>query len=316
MKLVFAFLCSLLLGAEQLFAQNDIYFPLLENTKFVYTAGAYDGDQTKELVFDKDTLVDGVVLKKYFFSYKGEWESWESQMCLLLEDVAEQRVWQRYFSVNAAGESEYYDQLLYDFSLQLNDTISYSTYESGDYMVQYISKEDSVMTGNGWAKRLYIRYLHHASNHDHEYTVLWIEGVGNYYNTLSADFPDWWNTFDPVCVWKNNTFVFGNCEENGFNSLNDPMATPQANVFAVLPTLPSDNGLLQLAYTGGGSLVCSVALYDMQGKTIAVWRHQAVDSASSLLSLELPAAMLSGVYVLSIADEKEQKQISNLKIIR
>jgi hypothetical protein len=124
-----------------------------------------------------DSMVNSKTYKKIYFSSDSNLNN-GILFALFREDTTSRQV----FAIRADSTSEY---LLYDFSLNVNDTASvYPTsfpYYSGPISIS-IDQIDSIMINGQYRKRFFIRGVQHNSNIP-EY---WIEGIGSTFGILNS----------------------------------------------------------------------------------------------------------------------------------
>jgi len=190
-------------------AQSD-YRPMLELTRFRWINGWYDNNMGKELNYLYDTTVENRQLKVYRFDHEG-W-SFQNSLYYFREDVQEKKVWQCYTGNDTIPYSEY---LLYDFSLQTGDTLSFDYQGPGNFRLEYVHHVDTIQLLDGPYRRIAVYRWWEGSNYptlngNYPYYDL-VEGVGNLYMPLYADAQPW-DMFTPICAWRGDIPVTGACE--------------------------------------------------------------------------------------------------------
>ncbi|MCB0514505.1 MAG: T9SS type A sorting domain-containing protein [Chitinophagales bacterium] len=302
-KLVLLFLFS---SFGQIIAQQNDYIPMLQNTRFTYENGWYDQNVHKEVIYLKDTIANNNTYKVYSFYY----EDWGfGSKVYFREDANQRKVWQAYMYQDQA-EDNVYDFLMYDFSLQLNDTINGNmNQETGVYYYVYVSNIDEVATGNGMAKRWTITTNNHSlignssSWHDYAQSYIWVEGIGNIYHFAEATFPDlsYWGegNLQMVCAWKNEQFIFGSCD-----TLLAIENVQTEKLFSISPN-PVDTELNIIADTENlNNTWCRI--YNTLGEEVFYTKTSA--------KIQLPP-LAAGIYVLCIID-KNGKTIYTQKLMK
>ncbi len=151
---------TILLAISSAFAQN-INFPDSNAIWSVYN---------QKYFVDGDSSFNAVNYKKYYFSNDSIVTS-GSFFALLREEILTKKI----FAVSSGYSQE---QLLYDFSLSINDTVSVYPlsfpFASGPILVK-VESVDSVLIGDTFNRRLKIVGENCNSGHE-EY---WIEGIGS-----------------------------------------------------------------------------------------------------------------------------------------
>lgn len=230
----------LLLFSINIFSQD--YKPLLDtynewNVRFCY-AGLCDTDV---YYTNGDTLVDGMnfkVLDGYHYISRG---------FLLREDVASKKVFLKAFLPNGI-----YDYLLYDFSLEVGDSIDMKNpitpfpEDAGYFKVDSIIPRPLV-DGNTYD---HFYFSPSASNTVSTNNAIWVEGVGSLsIITAPSGDPDIDGVGRVACVFKNGESFYSDldiideCEP--FFILDSPkytferssikvIATPEKNIFEII----------------------------------------------------------------------------------
>lgn len=151
---------TILLAISSAFAQN-INFPDSNAIWSVYN---------QKYFVEGDSTFNAINYKKYYFSNDSIVTS-GSFFALLREEILTKKV----FAVSSGYSQE---QLLYDFSLSINDTVSVYPlsfpFASGPILVK-VESVDSVLIGDTFNRRLKIV----GENWNSGYEEYWIEGIGS-----------------------------------------------------------------------------------------------------------------------------------------
>ena len=161
---------TLLFVAFCFVANAQTYYPLVDTGK-VWNFKSTGCDPTKYSTYSEklegDTIIDSKNYKKVYGSYNEYNTEWVNFL-FIREDIATKKVYLR------QGINE---NLLYDFSLQLNDTFKTLYNENDGYRcIQTVLKVDSIKIYNHFRKRLWMSIMDSNDTSDCEQ---WIEGIGS-----------------------------------------------------------------------------------------------------------------------------------------
>lgn len=199
MKKIFLFFLLPLLNLISLPAQT--YHPFSSIDYWGVMAIGSSGTHRFEVTYEGDSLYNSLIYRKY--------RSDSTNLFLLREDTAAQRV----YTIHPGEISE---RTLYDFSLNIGDTIhlSFSAYPS---QTMEVFNVDTVITLAGPRRRLYLYTTPGMS-----LTITWIEQVGV---TGRPFYTNWFGISDPaylnVCVWSQNVQIY----DSGFDTCQYQPAT-------------------------------------------------------------------------------------------
>ncbi|MFI5204640.1 MAG: T9SS type A sorting domain-containing protein [Flavobacteriales bacterium] len=185
------------------------------------------------------------------------------------------------------------EELLYDFTLQVGDTVQgYLT--SPPYPNDTVISIDSVLIGSSYRKRWFINSC---------YPIYLIEGIGSTYGLIEYSpncLPDAW-TYSLTCFQQNGQTLYPNtsttCEL--ITSVNP--ANENENKITVFPNPSNGSVTVQFDQT-----IEIIQLTDLTGKIIL---NQKLNSQTSFQIDHL----LSGTYILTTIDNKNR--LSKFKII-
>lgn len=184
-KLLFAFL--MFSGfAESAFSQA--YIPMLNNSSWNIVSANFGGGQNLMIHPGTDVVIGSHTYKKFF-------DPTTNADVYLREDIAARKVYR-----NVGGN----DQLLYDFSLQVSNTVTLGN--GSTYTVLSIT---DVPVNGGTRKRFFLDNGWYSEN--------WIEGVG------SSQHP-----FRPSYEMPSDPYIYLTCSaQNGVNVYNHNLANGQ-----------------------------------------------------------------------------------------
>lgn len=183
-KLLFAFAFLFLVQNSK----SQTYIPMLNNVSWYITIANFGGAQNLVINPAVDVLIGSYTYKKFI-------DPTNNESVFLREDISTQRVYR-----NIEGN----DQILYDFSLQVGNTILLSN--GSNYNVVSITNLDV----NGGTRRV-INLSNGFSNE------AWIESVGSRRHPLK-----------PTYELPSDPYIYLTCSaQNGINIYNDGIANGQ-----------------------------------------------------------------------------------------
>lgn len=167
------------------FAQS--YQSILRNTSWNILLPNLSNDS---LALGNDTILNGTEYKKL--------QSKKYANFYIREDTINQKVWIKY-----ADSAEV---LVYDFALQVGDSITMTGFWGTSLINQTKFKIDSITIDSfeGVARRVW---------HLNPFSFTWIEGVGSTYGLLATFSPGLWFTTNPPCSYPINYYLL--CAHQG-----------------------------------------------------------------------------------------------------
>ena len=250
---------------------------------------------------DGDSLFNATLYNKYYTTNDSVVAS-GAFYALLREDTTTGKV----FSISAGQTQE---QLLYDFSLQVGDTVSVYPisfpYYTGAVKVQ-VDAVDSLLLGNTYHKRLKITGYDQNTGYD-EY---WIEGIGSTMGIFNSGitgvvvFDIYYPTL--LCFERDGNLLYDNpdfadCYEDYPTGLTELEFIQNINVFP--------NPFSQTVTVEAGEIINSIKIIDLEGKII---KHALIESQKKQLDM---TGINQGVYfvIIESAKHKALKQIVKYK---
>ncbi|HET7733960.1 MAG TPA: hypothetical protein VFK73_08995, partial [Paludibacter sp.] len=236
------------------------YLPFLNNSKWFVVWSTWEGYQSRYVFCNGDSVVNGNTYQKVYLKFIKIPNHWvypyveydhEFIYTLLREDVENRKV----YRMSSANQ----ESLLYDFSLNIGDTLpSNTTYT--------LSGIDSIDTSSGKHKR----FTFSSSN---DKLIYWYEGIGNpanpfsNYSTLSSS-----SSYTQLyCMYQNDSTIYENCR------LVDVNCADYVRLQTALPEVGDAPELIYPNPTSGkvrivtGSMpVHSVSISDALGRVVQV----------------------------------------------
>ncbi|MAL61146.1 MAG: hypothetical protein CMC14_13985 [Flavobacteriaceae bacterium] len=292
------FINLVLLFSINIFSQD--YKPLLDTYNEWNVRFCYEGLCDTDIYYTNgDTLVDGMnfkVLDGYHYISRG---------FLLREDVNSKKVYLKAILPNGI-----YDYLLYDFSLEVGDSIDMKNpitpfpEDAGYFRVDSIIPRPLV-DGNNYD---HFYFSPAASNTVSTNNAIWVEGVGSLsIITAPSGDPDIDGVGRVACVFKNGESFYSDldiideCEP--FFILDSPNYTTQKNSIIAIRT--SEKNIFQIINIERFS---TIDLYDLKGVHLNTFENNNQHSIQLNVS-NYP----SGIYLLILNSSTNRKQ--TLKIV-
>lgn len=120
-----------------------------------------------------DTVIDNLTYQKFWISADENQQEWDFHGGLIRETEEGQVYYKRFFEV---GEG-----LVYDFSAEEGDTLEiYNSQIMFDPVSMIVMSVDSVLTNDGYHKRLYLESPEFSGGET------WIEGIGSIYGIINS----------------------------------------------------------------------------------------------------------------------------------
>lgn len=275
------------------YAQN--YTPLLDNKNEWNVISCYMGDCFKDVYYtDGDTIVNNQnhkVLDGYHYI---------SRTFLLRENLPEKKV---YLTTTIEGDIREY--LLYDFSLNENDTVHLQNpitpFPTDGGYFRLDSIRNNPITENTTGKFFYFSPTE-TNTQSQNYYPVWVEGLGSL-SIINAPggHPDYDGVGKVSCFFKNqNIFYFDDEMTNECQSIMAIQAAETQNrdfQFAINSHL---KGILKTNH-----LVDKLEVFDLSGRKL----KSKIFSKNAIYEIDL-SDLTNGVYFLLIHEKNELNKIS------
>ncbi len=269
------------------------YLPLLEEGK----QWSYYGNSTETVNFQGDSVVNGVVYKHLVGTHS----------MLLREDTATQQVF--FFK----DSTEY---LLYDFSLELGDTLTiYSPFSELDSIPIFVEvfRVDTLIDMLNTSRKQIHSFLsiNRSSPIGPTYLPInnWVEGIGglDYYFSVTF-YPSWVPDYHLLCAWKDSVHIY---QQNSQNicykaSMSVDLNSSVNNTIKLYPN-PA-NSVVVFTFDSEHMQIKSLTLHDMLGRKVLVKEYT---SHSRTVELDV-SALPSRMYSTRIEDSNGQVYVEKL----
>ena len=256
-----------LIVVETCWCQTNIYHPFPDSNA-IWRVDKYDSSypngtafSTYQIYFDGDTITASG-LKYHKLSKEGNFDIntpsygyGKGVFGFLMQDTIARRV---YYKTSTDLNSTTFDSLLYDFNMQIGDTLvgNYNFNQTNDIML--IKSIDSILINDTYRKKFNISYL------DSQLTgVFIIEGIGSNLGGL-YQYEYFEQYYDLVCFKQNDTtfYPYSNysCDPIAA-SLNDNKFSKQT--IDIYPIPAKDYFIISSSYD-----IAYIDIYDLYGKKI------------------------------------------------
>lgn len=264
-----------------IYSQN--YFPIVqENNEWNVLQVIYPGTGnpwdtiywTQTYKFTGDTIISEQTYKKVYLSEEEIPTNWEYEGGIREED---EKVW--YFSKYSNGEI-----LIYDFTIEVGDTISYLPQPFVVDSINYheIHGEDR--------KHFYLSYL------EIPYTEFWIEGIGSNYGILSSGGGmglGGWTWF--LCMSENEELIYMNPNYNSCHLISTEIEEISKSAIQVYPN-PAQN---KIKITNPENVkIESISIIDLKGNTLKKFKKNKTELDLSGIS--------TGMYLIKLTYGNEE----------
>lgn len=231
-----------------------------------------------------DTLVNGLLYHKVYYSYDSINTLWNYRYGLIREDTLKKVYYKR------DNENEF---LLYDFSLNVNDT-----FKINEFCTLEVTETDSIKLNNGeFRKRL--KLIHKGEPiWGHEY---WIEGIGSQFGLIShfgfcsTDYSD-----VLLCFYNNSILLYPMAPASCFLTKNEELT----NNFKISSYPNPFHSYIELKNIN--SQFKSFRLTTLTGNVLLSGR---LEEAIAKINTD---ALISGIYIVIVEAENGKECVSRL----
>ncbi len=153
------------------------------------------------------------------------------------------------------------DTLLYDFNLQIGDTLPISYINNNNQGKNFVSSIDSILIGTSYRKQYHIS--NYDVNIDSNYVYL-IEGIGSTFGLIYQLTPPFENGNTLNCFGQNNVTLYTNPNGNCDLTLNIKTLNVQNSSFQIFPN--PNNGSFTIEPSN--STKQTLQIFDINGKML------------------------------------------------
>lgn len=232
----------------------------------------------------EDTLVNGLIYHKIYYSFDSLNTNWVYQNALLREDGFNKVYYKR--------DNEH-EVLLYDFSLNINDT-----FKINEFCTLQVIDIDTITLNDGQSKKRLKLVRKGEPNWRDEY---WIESIGsqfgliNHFRFCETDYSD-----ELLCFYNNNKLLFPLAPISCFLTKNEELT----NNFKISFYPNPFNSIIELENIN--SQFKSFRLTTLTGNVVLSGR---LEEAIAKINTE---ALVSGIYMVIVEAENGKQGVSRL----
>lgn len=212
-KYLYSLSILVLMTSEQ---KSQTYVPFPDSNA-VWNVSHATGSKSYKIM--GDSVYNAITYKKYYAAQGTQSNTLQyTFFALLREDISNKKV----FAIPAGTNQE---RLLYNFNLNLNDTVR--VYPLDDFLGSSFKLKvdhiDSVLVNNQFRKQMRMK------SNSHWLSEFWIEGVGSTYGIFYPGLSDFWIVDAEVCIelrcfWENGVLSY---PQSPFQ----PCYSPKTNCF-------------------------------------------------------------------------------------
>lgn len=291
------------------FAQMSVYHPFSNKTLWIESCGGLGGcgstccsttsavcvfQRDQQYFLGPDTLIGSQIYNTVYYSmsemdyYSGPTSCppgcsagpWYYSLNNIYTGAIRQDTLLRKVYFMPVGET--YDSLLYDFSLNLGDTLPPTYQTAGTLDSNYVTKIDSVLVGTNYHNRFWLTPINYwaASTLDTNYIAI-IEGIGSTFGLFSELRPIFENSCNLNCVYLDSIPVYPDtatsCSslitmvlENEIKLISSIIPNPFNSFASIHFNLPLENAELSLYNLFGVKVRTTKSI---SGKEITIFRE-------------------------------------------
>lgn len=284
------------MGAINIKAQD--YHPLVEDGKqwnvlfsYPWSPPEPQHKYTDIYKIEGDTLVDGVPYKVMYTTRNENLTGWN--FCGIIRETEDKQVFYRRY-----GSPD--EEMLYDFSMEVGDTICMCDYGYDECCMVVIEKGETIVNGE---PRQQIVLEYPFGNGVEE---VWIEGIGSLYGIIdSGSLFLTGGTTNLLCYYEDCDLIWQNTMP-GFDMCHiiNPDGIEEDETFSVVSVFPNPSkGKVIIE----GVEVTEVKVYNALGQLVKIVREKnEIDVAG----------LLEGVYLLRVKDAKGTEYTERITVIR
>ncbi|MCF8302263.1 MAG: T9SS type A sorting domain-containing protein [Bacteroidales bacterium] len=245
--------------------------------------------------FSGDTVVESHNYKKIHVSYTEDHSEWELFSGLIREND-EKQVFFRTFNSD--------EGMLYDFDIELNDTVSVVNPRlMMQPVVMYVSEVDSVPSSQGYLTKYTMAGVEYSGED------IWYEEIGSIASVLNSTYPLFGQScgaWEFLCMMESNNLIYSNPDyETCYYELVGVEEQPSIEKIKIAPNPATDYIRIKNPGQVNAKLV---TLRDLTGKLIEEYKN--INEAKTI---SLPD-LRPGIYLINIISEKGERVSRKLMV--
>lgn len=268
-----------------------MYFPFPDSNA-VWNVSHASGSTTYKVM--GDSIYNAVTYKKYYAAQGTQSNTLQYNFfALLREDTPNKKV----FAIPAGANQE---RLLYNFNLNLNDTVRVYPLDDfpGASFKLKVDHIDSVLVNNQYRKQMRMK------SYSYWLTEFWIEGIGSTYGIFHPGLSDYWIIDAEVCIelrcfWENGVLGYLqspllSCYSPKTNcSTRLTESTDSKERINIFPNPAQSSLKIEL----GNSIGIKLTIYDVAGRIVLLQSFNQEEINVDISSLE------NGYYTIEMEGE-------------
>lgn len=259
-----------------------------------------EGQAPESMIFgmlDHDTIINGLEYQKLFRFFTDP-PAPESAVCIgALREGPMKKIYYRGEHPFSYPVSDTGDILLYDFSIQIGDTIREGIFTNNDYLL--VSKIETVKIGDEYRKRIHFEDLPYTK---------WIEGIGNERGLIfySGELPldGLWG--DLVCFRQDDVELYHN--SNYFDCYEGPVGNDSRTLAPSDMKISPNPCLSGYTWIESSEAIMKIHLHSISGQLL-----MALEGSGSRNQKINTSRLLSGLYIIRLIDS--QKRVCSQKLL-
>jgi hypothetical protein len=263
-KVLFFFFIVTFFSSEMKGQGNYIPFPTDSSQWSVrHTVNNPFSQNSMQYKLKGDTILNGRTFHKMYISPDLYYGSTNQTLdCFIREDLSK-KVFVKYPAGPNIDTSEY---LLYDFGLQVGDTVSIKLrHYITDSVYQFtVTSKDSVDLGDGYRAHWFLQLAGSSFWYCGAFGMEWYEGIGTFWGVMYNEIPENGcddGGYEGSCFWNRGTYIIGGtyCDySTGIKEISDPVITFLPNPLTDISEIkfPPEYDLIEI-YNSLGDLVFS-----------------------------------------------------------
>lgn len=270
----------------------------IDHDEFQYGATNTNVCSKRQLELSGDTIIDSnryvkvnQIVEEWshdfgFLCTRGTYTKNSGVFGYFRNDSINKKVWVRFPQSSA-------DQTLYDFDLNLGDTLDSSAFHQNYLLGElYVDSIDTVFIADRYRKRFWlVDKWHDSIQHHSQPTIELIEGIGSnrgFYLLTPAHFPNYKSSLS--CVIMNSYTVYPDSLASCQLITGTPKLSKNQSKLEIYPN-PSDGSIL----LSTGLTLQSIEVYNLQGQKVQ-------EVTSTARSWQMPEK--NGLYLIRMQDVK------------
>jgi hypothetical protein len=298
----------LLIGTYSIHSQ---YYSLITEGKVFYNYYYFESSLNEEVIILGDSIINDTIYKKISLVYDEE-QGFGTPIGDIISNDGDILIREDNISKSVYRRINGYEELYYDFSMEIGDTIRIQFHQNSEYYNRTWQLDSIRSLSNNLITKYNIigdRKVYYLSEkYEKDDDILWIEGIGNTRGLWGNDgqilMPEL------ICVDSLGTKLFSNSEIQQDIECKGPILLTINNTeFETFNIYPNPTNGKLFIKSIGADRIKSINLYNMKGQLIINRK------CANIFSCEININQLdTGFYILEI--ENERNKLRRMKIMK